>query len=120
MKMWHLLIEGYCDGTKGQGKDFCENNLNIGVHCLQCSHFSYSKCPNEIAVTNSEGVVEYQEDFIGFGGDMEPVNIKKRNDYISVWKDVCRKKINEAYEEYISHIFHENLWWEKYMISWNQ
>ena len=104
MKMQHLLIEGYCDGKKGQKNDSCKNTLKMGVHCLQCSYFSYSKCPNEIAVTDSEGVVEFQEDCIGFGGDMEPENIKKRDDYISIWKDICRKKISEAYDEYISHI----------------
>lgn len=60
--------------------------------------------PNEIAVTISEGVVEYQEDFIGFGGNMEPTNIQKRADYISIWKNICRKKINEAYDEYVNCI----------------
>lgn len=42
--MKHLLIEGYCDGKKGQKNDFCQNTLKIGIHCLECSHFSYSKC----------------------------------------------------------------------------
>lgn len=103
MKMQHLLIEGYCDGKKGE-KDYpCENTLKLGTHCFKCSNFSYTKCPNEIAISNDSGLVECQEDFIGFGGEMEPKDLQKREDYISIWKKICRKKINEAYDEYISH-----------------
>ena len=35
---------------------------------------------------------------------MEPKDIEKRDEYISIWKNICRKKINEAYDEYISYI----------------
>lgn len=104
MRMKHLLIEGYCDETKAKKNNVCQNTFNIGIHCLQCSHFSYSKCPNEIAVSNNKGVIEGQEDFIGFGGDMEPEDLDKRADYISIWQNICRKKINEAYDEYISRV----------------
>ena len=101
MKMRHLLIEGYCDGKKGEESCPCESTLSLGTHCLECSYFSYTKCPNEIAISNDNGLVECNEDFIGFGGDMEPDDIKKREEYINVWRRICRKKINEAYEEYI-------------------
>lgn len=100
MKMQHLLIEGYCDGKEGEENRLCENTLSLGIHCLQCSHFSYTKCPNEIAVSNDNGLIECAEDFIGFGGDMEPDDFEKREEYINVWKRICKKKINEAYEEY--------------------
>lgn len=103
MRMKHLLIEGYCDGEKDEKDNFCENTLHMGVHCVQCSHFSYSKCPYEIAVSDNEGVIVCQEDFIEFGGDMEPVDLEKRDDCISIWKNICRKKINEAYDEYMGY-----------------
>lgn len=35
---------------------------------------------------------------------MEPEDIAKRDDHISTWKNICRKKIDEAYEEYIGWI----------------
>lgn len=104
MKMQHLLIEGYCDGKPGEGDYPCGNTFNLGIKCFRCTQFSYSDCPNEIAISNDKGLVECQEDYIGFGGDMEPENKEKRNKFISTWKNICRKKINEAYEEYIVQI----------------
>lgn len=103
MEMKHLLIEGYCDGNKGEKEAPCEGTLVFGVYCLECSRFSYCKCPNEIAISNEEGLIETLEDFIGFGGEMEPEDIEKRDEYIAVWKDICRKKIKEAYDEYMSY-----------------
>ena len=47
-----------------------------------------------------EGGIESEDDFIGFGGDMEPDNIEKREFYIDIWKQICQKKIDEAYREY--------------------
>ena len=104
MKMQHLLVEGYCDGKKKEENNPCKNTLELGVHCFECPYFSYMNAPNEIALSNDSGLVECQEDFIGFGGDMEPEDLQKREDYISVWKNICRKKINEAYDEYIRYI----------------
>lgn len=108
MKMKHFIIEGYCDGKESKKDLPCKNTLNMGVHCLQCLNFSYVKCPNESALTGNEGMVEQKEDFIGFGGDMEPELLKRRDDYISVWRDICREKISEAYEEYINYIADQN------------
>lgn len=104
MKMRHLIIEGYCDGKSGEGDYPCENTFNLSRYCFRCPQFSYSDCPNEIALSNDSGLVECQEDYIGFGGDMEPENKEKRDEFISIWKNICRKKIDEAYEEYISQI----------------
>lgn len=100
MKMQHLLIEGYCDEIKGD-KYPCKNTLNMGIHCLECSQFSFTKCPNEIAVSNEEGVVENEYDYIGFGGDMESEQLQSREYNLSVWKKICREKINEVYDEYM-------------------
>lgn len=82
----------------------CRNTLVLGIYCLECPQFSYSECPNEIAVSNEMGLIESQDDYIGFGGDMEPEDVEKRNDYIAIWKEICHKKINEAYDEYIKQV----------------
>ena len=102
MKMRHLIIEGYCDGKMEKDLYPCESSLNMGIYCLECPRFSYSKCPNEIAISNDDGVVEHREDFIAFGGDMEPDVFEKKEEYLSIWKEICREKVNEAYENYMS------------------
>ena len=102
--MQHLLIEGYCDGKKGEDAYPCKGTLTLGIHCLKCPLFSYAECPNEIALSGKDGVIEKQEDFIGFGGEMEPEDIERRDKYIAIWNDICRKKMNEAYNEYMNYI----------------
>jgi hypothetical protein len=65
---------------------------------------SYTYCPNEIAYAGETGVVESLDDFIGFGGEMEPDSNEtlERNILITKWKDICIKKISEAYDEYMT------------------
>lgn len=104
MKMQHLLIEGYCDGKEGEEYP-CKNILKMGIHCLECSKFSFTTCPNEIAISNGSGLIETQKDYIGFGGDMEPEDLQKREYCLSIWKEICRQKINEAYDEYMRKIY---------------
>ena len=99
MKIKHFLIEGYCDG-KNETECPCKGTLECGVYCFQCPRFSYTECPNEIAVSGNNGIIESEDDFVGFGGDMEPDNIEKREFYIDIWKRICQKKIDEAYREY--------------------
>ena len=101
MKLKHLIIEGFCDGSEEQNIYPCSGELKFGVHCFKCHKFSYTYCPNEIAISDSNGVVE---EFIGFGGDMEPVEIKKRNEYTALWNKICKEKMNEAYDEFIELI----------------
>ena len=96
MKMQHLLIEGYCDGVAGD-----ENSFILGIYCFKCSRFSFCECPNEIALSGEKGLIEDDEDCIGFGGDMEPDALQNRNKYISIWRNICRRKIKEAYDEYM-------------------
>lgn len=109
MYMKHLLIEGYCDGEKSEVDFLCENSFKLGIHCLACPQFSYSCCPNELAVSNSEGVIESLDDFIGFGGDMEPVDGAAREEWIKLWKLICKEKIKEAYTEYKERLASKNI-----------
>ena len=75
MKMKHLIIEGFCDADENRSTYPCGGALKFGVHCFECSKFSYTFCPNEIAVSDSEGIVE---EWIGFGGEMEPDEQEKK------------------------------------------
>lgn len=95
MKMKHLLIEGFCDAEESVNTFPCKGTLKIGVHCFECSEFSYTSCPNEIAISNEDGVVE---ECIGYGGDMEPIEIEKREGDVVRWNKICKEKINEAYD----------------------
>lgn len=99
--MKHLIIEGFCDEDKNSNIYPCNGTFKLGVHCFECSKFSYTFCPNEVAISDEEGTVE---DCIGFGGDMEPIKTGKRGKYIDMWKEICKKKINEAYDEFMDKI----------------
>lgn len=104
MQMKHLLIEGYCDGETGKDVFPCENTLRMGAYCFTCPKFSYTICPNEIAVSDNNGLIDCADCSIGFGGDMEPDDSQKRETYISMWRTICKEKITEAYNEYLKHI----------------
>lgn len=113
MKMNHLLLEVYCDYNKKNKDDkiACKiMNYKIGLHCLQsnCKYFSYTKCPNEIAYVNQEGVTENELCFIGFGGEMDTDNLSERVELLEKWKQTCIKKIDEAYESYMKEKENKN------------
>lgn len=101
MKMTHFVVEGFCNGDKSQDISPCKDTLKFGIYCFNCPNFSFVSCPNEIALSNEDGIVE---DWIGFGGDMEPAEIEKRAEYIALWSEICKEKINEAYDEFIRQI----------------
>ncbi len=98
MKMKHLLIEGFCEGNRNKIDYHCNGNMKLGIHCFECCKFSCTYCPNEMVVLDEEGIVQ---EGIGFGGEMEPDNIEDRDKYIALWNEICKKKIKEAYEEFI-------------------
>jgi len=103
MKMKHLLLECYCScDTPNKNNPCYTNSKNIGIHCLQCKNFSYTKCPYEIAYSNKEGLVENVDDFIGFGGEMDVDNNEERQKLITEWSNICRAKISDAYDEYMN------------------
>lgn len=107
MIMKHVLLEIYCDCNFEIEEDkplYCDE---IGVNCFKnnCKYLSYTYCPNEIALTGSKGIVEILDDSIGFGGEMEPESndLKDRKILLEKWKSICRKKVNEAYDEYMEY-----------------
>ena len=106
MNMKHLLLEVYCDCSQKEKPAYClKVGGEIGIHCFsnQCKNLSYTYADHEIAYASDFGVVEQLNDWIGFGGDMEPENLDetKRNELICEWKNICKKKIKEAYKEYM-------------------
>lgn len=109
MIMKHLILEVYCDCQLENGDKlpyYCLNGINNpGSHCFEnaCKFLSYTDCPHEIAYSGELGIVESSENFIGFGGEMEPESndISERNVLLSKWNDICVKKISEAYDEYM-------------------
>jgi len=111
MAFVHILLEVYCGYDCRSKKDsslpqFCKNgNINPGYHCFEneCPFVSYTYCPNEIAYTGVNGEVEDNESWIGFGGEMEPNDNdeSKRKELVALWERICKKKIEEAYDEFM-------------------
>ena len=103
MRMKHLLLECYCSCDTPNENDPCYMiDSSIGIHCLQCKKFSYTKCPHEIAYSNEDGVIENVDDFIGFGGEMDVDDKEERQKWITEWSNICRTKINVVYDEYMN------------------
>lgn len=108
MGMKHVLLEVYCDCILEEGNiqpSYCLNGVNNpGSYCFanECQFMSYCDSTNEIAYVDANGYVE-DDAWIGFGGDMEPESNdeNERSILIGKWKELCKKKINEAYEEYM-------------------
>lgn len=103
MEMKHLILECFCDSDKTKVNRPCNSyDSNMGVHCLQCEKASYTKCPNELAYSNEDGIVWNIADFIGFGGEMDSENSLERQKLIATWQKICTSKIKEAYDEYMA------------------
>lgn len=103
MKMKHVLLEMYCKcNYKNNKPKFCKG---IGQTCIHhnCQYLCHTYCPNEIAFAGSNGVIESFDDCIGFGGEMEPdiYDSNEINILLKEWKLICKKKIDEAYDEYM-------------------
>ncbi|WP_113675809.1 hypothetical protein [Vallitalea guaymasensis] len=111
MSYIHVLLEAYCgyDYRKDKKESvpkFCKQGTNNpGYHCFdnECPFRSYTVCPNELAYVNEVGEVKDRESFIGFGGEMDSdgFDIIEHNELISLWERICKKKIKEAYDEYM-------------------
>ncbi|WP_342549358.1 hypothetical protein NST69_11495 [Paenibacillus sp. FSL P2-0089] len=107
----HVIVEVHClyglvesqeDGTI---PEYCRYGVkNPGFHCLKnnCPYVGHAPASHEIAFSGDNGEVE-NEDWIGFGGDMEPEIYSEIKDVElkELWKEVCKEKIQEAYAEYM-------------------
>lgn len=106
-----VILEVYCSFDKEDSTHaipaFCKYDVKKpGFHCLEnnCKHVGFTYAPNEIAYSDHEGEVPTSDHWLGFGGDMEPeqADEKKLQELKRLWEEICVKKINEAYEEYMT------------------
>lgn len=95
------------DDTKEVGAvpEYCKYGVkNPGYHCLRnnCPYVGYAPAPHEIAYSGENGDVK-DDAWIGFGGDMEPEKYSesKVSELKALWKEVCKEKIQEAYDDYM-------------------
>ncbi|TYP73230.1 hypothetical protein [Paenibacillus methanolicus] len=89
---------------------FCKYGVKKpGYHCLghDCPFAGHAPAPNEIAYSHENGEVGH-DSWIGFGGDMapEPYHEQLVTELKDTWQQVCKEKVEEAYEAYmaLSHV----------------
>jgi hypothetical protein len=68
-----------------------------------CPHLSFTDAPLEIAYSDDSGDVDMSECCCGFGGYMEPDDISatEREKLTVSWREICKRKIQEAWEDYM-------------------
>ncbi|GLX67536.1 hypothetical protein [Paenibacillus glycanilyticus] len=107
----HVLLEVYCSyGTNDEANEivpeFCPSVTEPGYHCLEnnCKHCGHTYADYEIAYADKQGLVPDADFWIGFGGNMQPevYDEEKIKNLKELWKEICKQKISEAYEEYMS------------------
>ncbi|MCR2806844.1 hypothetical protein [Paenibacillus soyae] len=84
---------------------FCKYGVSKpGYHWLseKCGFSGHAPAPLEIAYSGENGEVS-PDAWIGFGGDMDPnpYNDKMVSELKETWRNLCKKKVNEAYQEYM-------------------
>ncbi len=105
MYMMHFIIEAFCSEEPGGKGNSCYEKGTWDFNlCFECPNFSCGISSNELAYSNEDGIVETMEDWIGFGGNMLPDNMDRYDEFKEIWKEICRKKITEAYDEYMKFL----------------
>lgn len=107
----HILLEIYCGYNNRKDKsikppEYCKYGVGFpGYHCFdnECPFRSFTQCPNEFAYAGEFGEVKDGSSYVGFGGEMEPDDNdeKEREKLLKLWEDISKKKIDEAYDEFI-------------------
>ncbi|MDE6591924.1 MAG: hypothetical protein K2K57_02530 [Oscillospiraceae bacterium] len=100
-----MLLEVYCLAKEAdKAPPYCKwGKERIGIHCIteRCPFCGYFGAENELAVSDSRGLA-LDGSSIGFGGEMDTsCNDEEREILLKKWHDICRKKIDEAYVEYM-------------------
>lgn len=103
MLLNHILVEGCCSGKKGNVQTPCKGNRKMSYDCFDCSYFGIGTCPFEICITDSEGIARTEDEWIGFGGEMNPEDWELEKIYKEKWREICKRKIAEAYEEFMDY-----------------
>ena len=103
MQMEHILLEVYLEDSFDLEDTLLSSNR---LKELVEKNIKFTIAENEIAFVGKNGIVKEVDDSIGFGGDMDVEstidNYSEIHDkLLQEWEDICRKKIDEAYDEYM-------------------
>lgn len=101
----HVLLEVFCtkaiNGPDDPIPSFCESNAtNPGYYCLwnKCLYMTFTSCENTFCYVGEDSTAVND---VGFGGDMLPQKTDEDEKVlIEYWKEICLRKINEAFTEY--------------------
>lgn len=108
----HVMLEVYCSKFDQQDKECMNTQGDPGYQCLSenCPNVSYTYADHELAYVGELGETSDSQAFIGFGGDMVPdnANEEEEKELKRIWEEICREKIQEAYEEYMFRLKSEN------------
>lgn len=90
-----VLLETYCQKHFAENEskpqpDFCKGDYVPGYSCLlnHCMYLDFTSAENAFAYIGEDSSSK-EEILLGQDADLE------------LWEKICRKKINEAWEEYI-------------------
>lgn len=112
----HVILEVVCSfgfecNDSPTVPTYCQNGADKpGVHCLlnKCPNAGFTYAPHELAFSDADGEIDIADEanWVGFGGDMEPVNISEyaKNELVRLWERISKKKIREAYLEYLEQM----------------
>ena len=92
MLLDHILVEGYCSGKEGDVQTPCNGNRKMSFECFDCIYLGIGPCPYEICITDSEGIARTDDEWIGFGGEMNPEDLALEDIYKEKWVEICKKK----------------------------
>ena len=93
--MNYILLETYCKKhfSENESKDspvFCDRNYIPAYKCIE------NNCPY-LDFTSAENAFTY----IGKDSSSKEEILLSNDDDLQLWETICRKKLNEAWEEYI-------------------
>lgn len=104
--MKHVLLEVYYEDGLDLEKMLIEG---FTFDELKEKDIKFTYADYELCFAGEAGIVQNLEDFIGFGGEMDVDSDLNKTDYQthsdrlkSEWEIISRKKIEEAYKDYMS------------------
>ena len=115
--MSHVLLEAFCtfdwgDETKEDRSSVCVSKSGYpSYQCFwhKCPHLAFTSCENAICYVGEDSMAE---EIIMFGGEMEhdyncTDGIQEKELSLSklkLWESIAKKKVNEAYDDYMDKI----------------
>lgn len=101
----HVLLEVFYEEGMDLVKIFKESE---SFDDFKDSGIGFTYADYELCFAGEYGIVHTLDDFVGFGGEMDIDSDINKTDYQThsdrlknEWEEISRKKIKEAYEEYM-------------------